>query len=178
MRNQQGFTLIETLIAFIVLVFGLLGAVALQAKAKQATYDSMQRAAALGVANDVIDRMRANATGALAGNYNVNIASTAEQATGYVSCINNNCSAAQIAAFDIEHWRRAIRATDRTGSLSDALICIATNGGADQLTINITVSWGSRQEFGSNAAASDSKDGCGGASDKRRVLAMSSFLFV
>ena len=34
--EQQGFTLIEVLIAFVILSFGLLGAVALQAKAKQA----------------------------------------------------------------------------------------------------------------------------------------------
>ncbi|WP_289076536.1 prepilin-type N-terminal cleavage/methylation domain-containing protein, partial [uncultured Pseudoalteromonas sp.] len=33
-KPQKGFTLIEVLIAFIILSFGLLGAVALQAKAK------------------------------------------------------------------------------------------------------------------------------------------------
>ncbi|MGB2708457.1 MAG: prepilin-type N-terminal cleavage/methylation domain-containing protein, partial [Pseudoalteromonas nigrifaciens] len=42
-KRRKGFTLIEVLIAFIILSFGLLGAVALQAKAKQASFDSMQR---------------------------------------------------------------------------------------------------------------------------------------
>ncbi|WP_105190141.1 type IV pilus modification protein PilV [Pseudoalteromonas sp. T1lg48] len=178
MRNQQGFTLLETLIAFIVLVFGLLGAIALQAKAKQATYDAMQRAAALGVANDVIERMKANTEGALAGSYNGNIASSDTQDGGYVSCINSGCSAAQIASFDIEHWRKSIRATDNTGSLSDAMICITTNGGADNLAINVVISWDSRQELTSNAGAGAVKADCGTNDDRRRVLALNSFLFV
>ena len=44
MRNtsrNNGFTLLEVLIAFMILSFGLLGAVALQAKAKQASFDSL-----------------------------------------------------------------------------------------------------------------------------------------
>ncbi|MEO2278975.1 type IV pilus modification protein PilV [Pseudoalteromonas pernae] len=178
MRNQQGFTLIETLIAFIVLVFGLLGAVALQAKAKQATYDSMQRAAALGVANDIIERMETNTDGALAGNYNVNISSADAISGGYVSCLNNNCSAAQLAAFDIEHWRKSIRAADNTGSLADARICIATNGDAEQININVVISWESRQEIAGADDANASKGNCGGTGERRRVLAMDSFLFI
>lgn len=47
--SQRGFTLVEVLIAFVILSFGLLGAVALQAKAKQASFDSMQRAAAVAL---------------------------------------------------------------------------------------------------------------------------------
>ncbi|MBS3796228.1 MULTISPECIES: type IV pilus modification protein PilV [unclassified Pseudoalteromonas] len=188
MRHQQGFTLLETLIAFIVLVFGLLGAIALQAKAKQATYDAMQRAAALGVANDVIERMKANTEGALAGNYNGNIASsdTPPEASSYKSCINNGCSAAEVALFDKEHWRKSIRGVDatgsqpdNTGSLSGAMICIdTTNGGADNRTIKVTISWDSRQELTSNAGAGAVKADCGTNDDRRRVLALNSFLFV
>ncbi|MFY8273109.1 type IV pilus modification protein PilV [Pseudoalteromonas sp. SSDWG2] len=178
MRNQRGFTLLETLIAFIVLVFGLLGAVALQAKAKQATFDSMQRAAALGVANDVIDRMRANSEATLAGNYNGNISSGDTQSGGYVSCINNNCLPAQVAAFDREQWRRAIRAVDNTGSLSDAQICISTAGDAEQVTINVIVSWDSRQQLSSAGDAVGDKTDCGGDNNRRRVLSVDSFLFV
>ena len=60
--QAQGFTLIEVLIAFVILSFGLLGVVALQAKAKQASFDSMQRAAAIALGNDINQRMRANVT--------------------------------------------------------------------------------------------------------------------
>jgi type IV pilus assembly protein PilV len=50
------------LIAFLILTIGLLGAIGLQAKAKQASYDSLQRAAALTLANDAMYRLRANDT--------------------------------------------------------------------------------------------------------------------
>ena len=68
-KVQRGFTLIEVLIAFIILSFGLLGAVALQAKAKQASFDSMQRAAAVALGNDIVQRIRANDTPQIAGLY-------------------------------------------------------------------------------------------------------------
>ncbi|WP_105200978.1 type IV pilus modification protein PilV [Pseudoalteromonas sp. T1lg10] len=188
MRNQQGFTLLETLIAFIVLVFGLLGAIALQAKAKQATYDAMQRAAALGVANDVIERIKANTEGALAGNYNGNIASSDTLGTTDCFGINSECSAAQVALFDKEHWRKSIRAEDNTGSLSGAMICIdTTDGGADNRTIKVTISWDSRQKLVITDDPDDPdddddvasvKERCGTNDDRRRVLALNSFLFV
>lgn len=74
--NNKGFTLLESLIAFVILTIGLLGAIGLQAKAKQASYDSLQRAAALTLANDVMHRLRANDTSDLLSAYNIEIAST------------------------------------------------------------------------------------------------------
>lgn len=64
------------MIAFVILTIGFLGAIGLQAKAKQASYDSLQRAAALTLANDVIHRLRANDTSDLLSAYNIEIAST------------------------------------------------------------------------------------------------------
>ena len=178
MRNQQGFTLLETLIAFIVLVFGLLGAVALQAKAKQATYDSMQRAAALGVAQDVVERIKANPLGAQAGAYNLTINSSDALGSGYASCINVDCGPGALAAYDAEQWRRAIRAQENTGALADATICVQTTVLAQELSIDVTITWASRQELGSVAGASGSKQNCGGDASKRRVLAMESYAYV
>jgi type IV pilus assembly protein PilV len=60
--NNKGFTLLEVLIAFIILSVGILGAVKLQVVAKKASYDANQRSAALSIANDIIERIRANDT--------------------------------------------------------------------------------------------------------------------
>ncbi|GAP74864.1 MULTISPECIES: type IV pilus modification protein PilV [Pseudoalteromonas] len=178
MREQNGFTLLETLIAFIVLVFGLLGAVALQAKAKQATYDSMQRSAALGVAHDVIGRIKANTLAAMAGAYNVTVSSDDPVAANYASCINANCGSGALAAFDIEQWRRAIRAQENTGALADATVCVDTRVNGEQLDIDVIVSWASRQELASTGDIVQSKDECGGQSNQRRALALESFAYV
>jgi type IV pilus assembly protein PilV len=57
------------LVAFIVLTDGLLGTVALQSNAKQASYDANQRSAALALANDIVERIRANDTADIVANY-------------------------------------------------------------------------------------------------------------
>ena len=64
---KNGFTFIEVLIAMFILVTGILGAVAMQATAKKASFDAMQRSLASALAKDVIERMRSNKASLLAG---------------------------------------------------------------------------------------------------------------
>ncbi|MBK1648729.1 type IV pilus modification protein PilV [Rhabdochromatium marinum] len=58
-ESQRGTTLIEALIAFIVLGIGLLGMLALQIKAQNTDFDSFQRSQALVMAEDMVNRMAA-----------------------------------------------------------------------------------------------------------------------
>lgn len=61
-RKHRGFTLIEVLVALIILSVGLLGLAALQTRANQAEVESYQRAQAMLLANDIADRIRANSS--------------------------------------------------------------------------------------------------------------------
>ncbi len=177
-KNNQGFTLLETLIAFIVLVFGLLGAVARQTKAKQASFDAMQRAAALALAHDITERIKSNTAAGLAGNYTVNISSQ-DAASNAKSCINAYCNNVELAGYDIEEWRKAIKAQNNTGALSDATVCVnAAAVGADQLNIGVTVTWESRQEMTGTADVNAALGACGGASNKRRLFALTTYTYV
>jgi prepilin-type N-terminal cleavage/methylation domain-containing protein len=56
----RGFTLIETLVAMIVLSVGLLGAVALLMESLRGQAESRREIASLGLVRDVADRVRAN----------------------------------------------------------------------------------------------------------------------
>ncbi len=58
--HQRGATLIEVLVAIVVLAIGLLGTAALQTRAQQAELDSYQRSQALILAQDMVNRIRAN----------------------------------------------------------------------------------------------------------------------
>ena len=53
-------TFIEVLIALVILIMGILGAVAMQATAKKGSFDAMQRSVASALAQDIIERMRGN----------------------------------------------------------------------------------------------------------------------
>jgi type IV pilus assembly protein PilV len=58
--DQAGFTLLEILIAIVVIAIGLLGMFGLQAKAQKAETESYARTQALVLIQDIADRMNAN----------------------------------------------------------------------------------------------------------------------
>lgn len=69
-RAARGFTLIEALVALLVLSIGLLGVAALQLTSLQNNSAAAIRTQATYLAYDIADRMRANRKDALAGLYN------------------------------------------------------------------------------------------------------------
>ena len=58
-RNSEGFTLLEALIALLVLSIGLLGLAALQARGLAYSHDAYVRSQATFLAYDIVERMRA-----------------------------------------------------------------------------------------------------------------------
>jgi len=71
-RNRcQGLTLVEILIALLVLSVGLLGLAAMQTTAVKYTTSANQRTQATALAYDLVDRMRINRLAALNNDYNV-----------------------------------------------------------------------------------------------------------
>lgn len=63
-RQQQGTTLLEVLVTLVILTFGLLGLAGLQAQILIAELEAFQRAQAVLLMNDMIDRVSANRTNA------------------------------------------------------------------------------------------------------------------
>jgi type IV pilus assembly protein PilV len=70
-QRQQGTTLLEVLIAIIVVALGLLGFAGLQVASLKSNNTAYYRSQATMLAYDVIDRMRVNRAAAIAGNYNI-----------------------------------------------------------------------------------------------------------
>ena len=59
-EQQRGFTLIEALIAFVILSVGLLGIVSLQALSKTSQHQAIQRSRAVTLADAMVERIRIN----------------------------------------------------------------------------------------------------------------------
>ena len=70
-RLQRGLSLIEVLVAVVVLGVGLLGTAALQATALRGGQSSYESSMAVTQTNSILEAMRANATAVSAGAYNV-----------------------------------------------------------------------------------------------------------
>lgn len=62
LRRQLGATLLEVLITLVISAFGLLGLAGFVSRATTLSMDSVQRARALTLANDMASRMRSNKT--------------------------------------------------------------------------------------------------------------------
>lgn len=113
--RQKGFTLIEVMVAVVVLSIGLLGLAALQTTGLRNNHSAYYRSQATFLAYDIIDRMRANRAAAVAGNYN--LALTAGPAGG-----------STIAAGDQSEWINSLDSLlpDGDGSIAVEGTGIAT----------------------------------------------------
>lgn len=102
-KYQSGFTLLEVLVAMIVLSIGLLGLSGLQTSSLRSNHSAFMRSQATTLTMDIMDRMRANREGAVAGSYNINRSASASS-----SGCNANCTTGQVAQNDLYQWRSMV----------------------------------------------------------------------
>jgi len=127
-RKVGGFTLVEVLIALVIMSVGMLGIAGLYVHSMQAGRTSVFRHHAVTLAGDIADRIRANpragASYGLAGTNN--------------NCVNGgiDCTLAEMAANDIFLWDQ--QATD---TLPTGTVAVVFNNGVLPPTYQITVSW-------------------------------------
>ena len=127
-KSAGGFTLVEVLIALIILSVGMLGIAGLYVHSMQAGRTSLFRHHAVTLVGDVADRIRANpraaAAYALAGGNN--------------NCVDGgiDCTPGQMAANDIFLWDQ--QATD---TLPNGTVTVVFDNSVLPPTYQITVAW-------------------------------------
>jgi len=107
-----GFTLVEVLVAVVVLAVGLLGMAGLQVLALKGNQSSLQRSLALLLISDIAERMRANASAARNGTYKLSPANPGlAPPLPTPDCRSAAaCSSAQLASFDLAEWQQRLAA--------------------------------------------------------------------
>ena len=98
-RKSKGFSLVEVLIALVIMSVGMLGIAGLYVQSMQAGRTSMLRHHAVTLAGDVADRIRANPTAAAA--YTV-----AAGANHNCVAMGADCDSIEMAAHDILLWQQ------------------------------------------------------------------------
>ena len=128
---QRGFSIVEAMVALLVLSIGMLGIAGLYVTTLRASGSALYRTHAVNFAADMADRIRANPTagGAYAG------------AGADNNCVGGgiDCNPASLAADDIFTWQREI-ATILPDDGDPATPTIGVVG-ANPRTYTITVSW-------------------------------------
>lgn len=69
--SQRGFSLVEVLVALVILSIGMLGLAGMQTRSLRDNHGSLMRSQATTAANDIIDRMRANPVQTRLGLYDI-----------------------------------------------------------------------------------------------------------
>lgn len=134
LRNSKGFSLVEVLIALIIMSVGMLGIAGLYVQSMQAGRTSMLRHHAVTLAGDIADRIRANPTAGAAY-------TAAAGADNNCVATGANCSVAQMAAHDIGLWQaQAASFLPPFEDLSQQVV-VAFDAGAVPPTYTITVRW-------------------------------------
>ncbi len=107
-KTQQGLSMIEILVAVIVMAIGLLGLASLQVNGLRSNQNAYLRSQATTLAADIADRMRRNSGAAIAGQYNG--FSTKGYAGTPPGCSTNvtGCTATQLVALDKAEWASTI----------------------------------------------------------------------
>ena len=101
---QSGFTMVEVLVALIVLAIGLLGIAALYLNSLQSGRTAVYRTGAVNLAADLADRIRMNRTAQAAYG---SLFADAEAAVG--ACVTTGgCSDADLASTDLANWKAEI----------------------------------------------------------------------
>lgn len=100
--SQKGVGMIEVLVALVVLAIGVLGYVMLQVRAMEATVEGTQRIQAINIARDLAERVRVNRDAWSGTNtYLAEFSGTQARANTTPDCAAANCTATQLADFDV-----------------------------------------------------------------------------
>ena len=130
-QRQTGTTLIEVLVAVVIISVGLLGVAALNLTSLRNSFDANSRTKATLLANDMADRMRANASVA-------NPTAIAD-ASPYEIAIGANKSGAAIVDEDIITWKALLGQSLSEGDGSISWVPVG-----DMRLFTITIQWTER----------------------------------
>ena len=161
LKRQSGFTLIEVLVAVLILAVGLVGVAGLQTVSLQNNQSAFMRSQATALAYNIADRMRANRNTAVANLYDPLAAAAS------ANCMSTTgCTPQDLARNDLAQWDAAITASLPMG---EGFVCLdstpndGTGAGDPQCD-------GAGTEFAVKIWWDDNRDGVitVGASDSER----------
>lgn len=103
-RRTRGISMVEALVALVIMSVGMLGIAGLYLSSLQAGRSANLRMQAVNLVSDLGDRIRANKRGV--ANYQASATATGKSN----DCATKTCSAAEIAENDLFIWKQAITA--------------------------------------------------------------------
>lgn len=144
-RITRGFTLIEVMIAMLVMSLGLLGIAGTLITAVRSSSSNYLKQQAVQYSYDIADRMRSNfllAQDYTSGNPYIT-ALTAPAAAPAKDCTAPGCSTADMAAYDVWQWKTTLK-NNLPGGLGSISVA-ATGASSTTAQVTVVVQWSDQQ---------------------------------
>lgn len=143
MCTHSGVGMLEFLVALLIFSVGMIGLMSAQLTGKKASFDASQRSNATALVRDIVERMRANPGQAMA----YQVVGAGDEGSRLpqpdADCGVTDCSAEQLAAFDLWQWESLLvgesaqDAVGNAGGLVAPRACIRSADGE----VDVVVSW-------------------------------------
>lgn len=147
MKRTAGFTLIEVLVAILIVAVGILGVAGMQVVSLQQNRNALLRDTSLQLGNDIMDRMRAN-------RLVVYSPVTFDDPPSFTTdCNDNDCDTDEMREFDLAQWKCRLDPLDGDGVIYEACTDLeitqaalpggrgSITGGAAGAPYEVTVEW-------------------------------------
>lgn len=186
-KGQAGYSLLEVLIAVIVLSIGILGITGLQLSSKRSNFAAMQRITASLLAQEIIERIRSNPDQLVDYTNNGAGITLVGNTLGAVDC-SAGCTETEIAQFDLYEWEQSLSGVaeqiggNNTGGLPSPTACISGPVGGGSGTYSVAIAWRGMTKLSDPAIpacgrGSGRYDSDAGEADVyRRVLVVNTFI--
>ena len=149
--KQFGVSLVESLVALVVLSVGMLGIAALYIESLRASRTALLRSQAVTLATDMADRIRANRIAGIAYNKGID-----DSGTPNAACDSGGagCTPAAMAAHDIARWYQSLDGRSAAPTaLPGGRGAIVVTAGPTISTYQITITWSETGQAAANTYA-------------------------
>lgn len=106
LRRQAGVSMIEALVALLVLALGVMGLAGIQTRTLVDSRASNERSVAIRMAEDLNERMQVNSAVRLT-NPSPYVVDWGSPAAG-TNCLTSACTGAELASYDIQQWKTSL----------------------------------------------------------------------
>ena len=145
-RLQRGISLIESLVAIVVMALGILGILGVQMRTLADSQTSVRRAQAIHLIEDLSERMKVNPNAL--GNITTYVSGFDDEPTPG-DCKTSKCSHTELAAYDLAIWKQAVKSSLPLGQASVFVAQGETND-ANRRQLGVMISWRENEKDDSN----------------------------